>query len=231
MQIRAGCVALGAVLLTGCASYVTSSVTAFQDWNGSDRDRTYAFDHTPSQQNDLEQRAYEQLVDNELSTYGFKLTPIAQARYAVNIAFGQHETTGYAPQAAYGYGGWGGGWGRGGYGWGYGPWWGPPPIVDMPYPAYASQLTIRIQERASGREVYKVTARNVGDESALPRVMPYLVRSALFDFPMPNGTTRNVRVNVDKHAGGPAIGSNEVSATAVAQPAAAAPAPAVAVPQ
>jgi hypothetical protein len=214
------CVASGAVMLTGCASYVSSNVTAFQDWKGSDSERSYVFERSPAQQNDLEQRAYERLVGNELSTYGFRLTNRAAAHYAVRLAYGQRETTGYAPQAVplYAYGGWGGGWGRG---WGYGPWWGPPPIVDMPYAAVESQLVIRINDLASGQEVYKVTSRNVGDDPSLPRVMPYLVRSALFDFPMPNGTTRDIRINVDKQGSGPAplTGSNEVPVAATAVPA------------
>lgn len=211
MSIRSGLVAVVAVALTGCASYVSSNVTAFQDWHGSDRERTYMFDRGPEQQNDLEEQAYERLVSQELSLYGFQLTPAAQAHYAVNLAYGQRDTTGYVPQVAYGYGygyggfggfgdfgpGWGGGWGR--RGWGPGPWAPPPQVVNVPYAAFASMLMIRIKDLQSGREVYKVSVRHVGEQVPLPIVMPYLVRSALFTFPMENGATRDVKLPVDKN--------------------------------
>jgi hypothetical protein len=196
----AGLVMVGA-LLGGCASYVTSNVTAFQDWRGSDAQRTYVFQTDPARQNDLEEASYETLVAQTLSTYGFTQVPRAQAHYAVNVAFGQRETTGYAPQAIYPGGPfaydpvW-----RGRRGWGPSPFWAAPPtIVSLPYAASVSELTIRIKTLDDGKEVYKVTARHVGDATPLPVVMPFLVRSALFDFPMPNGTVRNVKLPADRH--------------------------------
>lgn len=208
--------------LSGCASYVTTNVTAFQDWHGSDRDLSYAFARSPAQQNDLEQQAYEQMVGEMLSTYGFKLTPQGQAHYAISLAYGQRDSTAYAPQAIYpgdAYGPWGG-WGmpRRGWGPGWGPgWYAPPQIVEMPYAAYASQLTIRMTDRVSGHEVYKVTANHVGGQVPLPVVMPYLVNSALAHFPMSDGT-RVIRINVDKR-GRPIGAPNEVSVSATASPA------------
>lgn len=219
--------------LGGCTTYMSANVTAFQDWQGSDRDRTYAFERAPAQENDLEQVAYEGLVDRELSTYGFqRVGPPGQAdgsaprgaagataRYGVSLSYGQRDTVAFAPQVldygglGLGFGGaWGGrgawGGGRGGaFGAGWGGW--GAPVVDLPYAASASQLTIRIRERASGREVYKVSARHDGEQTALPAVMPYLVRSALFDFPMPNGTSREVRLPLGKRV---ARAPNEVPA-------------------
>ncbi len=187
-------------LLGGCASYVTSNVTAFQDWRGSDAQRTYTFQADAAREDDLELRSYEKLVDETLSTYGFSQVPKGKAHYAVTLAFGQRETTGYAPQAIYP----GGPFGydpiwRGRRGWGVGPYWGAPPtIVNLPYAAGLSQLTIRINSLPDGKEVYKVTAQHVGDPTPLPIVMPYLVRSALFDFPMPNGTVRTVKLPADR---------------------------------
>ncbi len=227
MRIRSMLVAVVAVALTGCASYVSSNVTAFQDWQGSDRERTYTFDRGPEQQNDLEEQAYEQLVSQELSLYGFQPTPAARAHYAVNLAYGQRDTTGYMPQVAYGYDyggfggwgpGWGGGWGR--HGWGPDPWGAPPQVVNVPYAAFASMLMIRIKDLQSGREVYKVSVRHVGEQVPLPVVMPYLVRSALFTFPMENGATREVKLPVDKNGRvQPLIGAGTEVPVAGAMPA------------
>ncbi|MGN6666438.1 MAG: DUF4136 domain-containing protein, partial [Trinickia sp.] len=74
-------------------------------------------------------------------------------------------------------------------------------------PVFTHTLAIRITERASGKEVYNVTARNTDEESSLVRAMPYLVRSALADFPLGNGTVRTVRVRYDKRG---AVLTNEV---------------------
>ncbi len=77
-------------------------------------------------------------------------------------------------------------------------------------------LGLRITARATGREVYSVTARNVGEDPSLVLAMPYLARSALADFPLGNGVTRTVRIPVDQNGG---AASNEVAG--VAAPAAA----------
>jgi hypothetical protein len=92
--------------------------------------------------------------------------------------------------------------------------------VNQSYPIFTHLLGVRITERAAGKEVYNVTARNSGDESSLVRAMPYLARSALADFPLGNGVVKTVKIPLDKNGGA----SNEVVATGAAP--AAAPAPA-----
>jgi hypothetical protein len=76
-------------------------------------------------------------------------------------------------------------------------------------------------ERATGREVYKVTAVNSTDDASLYHAMPYLARSALADFPLGNGTVRTVTLPVDKNGG---IG-NETAASLDSTASGAAPAP------
>jgi hypothetical protein len=91
------------------------------------------------------------------------------------------------------------------------PWgpWGPFPTayVNQSYPIFTHLLGVRITERASGKEVYNVTARNSGGESSLVRAMPYLARSALADFPLGNGVVHTVKIPVGASAGT----SNEVA--------------------
>jgi Domain of unknown function (DUF4136) len=206
---------MGLLWLGGCTTYVQTQVAAFSDWQGSDATRTYAFTRTTEQQNSIEQKTYEAITASELSTHGFRQVPETDARYRVALAYSIRSdmvTVGqevYAdPWPMYGgfYGrgyGWGGGWG------GWGGWSYPTGYVDQSYPIFVNSLQIRITERDSGREVYKVNASNSGGEPSLVHAMPYLVRSALADFPLGNGTVRTVNIPFDKTGGV----SNEAAVT------------------
>lgn len=210
-----------AVTLSGCTTYVTTQVTAFSDWSGSDATRTYAFTRTAQQQNSIEQRTYEGLVANELETYAFRQTPVDRARYLVALTYGSHtDQMTVAQPVYYNYNPWPGPFWRPYDPWGpLGPF--PPTYVNQTYAVFTHSLGIRITERATGKEVYNVTARNAGDEPSLVRAMPYLVRSALADFPLSNGAVRTVKLPVDRHGG---VASNEVPVEPVAPAGPAAPA-------
>ncbi|SRR5258706_13506744 len=200
-----------AATLAGCTTYVTTQVTAFSDWSGNDATRTYAFTRTPEQQNNLEQSTYEQLVANELATLAFRRVDPSSARYLVGLTYSIRSDTVTVAQPVYYYNPW-----PGPYYWGrpMDPWgpWGPYPAgyVDQTYPVFTHSLGIRITERATGKEVYNVTARNAGGESSLVRAMPYLVRSALSDFPLGNGVVRTVKIPVNSGGAAP---SNEMAAS------------------
>ncbi len=215
-----------ATVLSGCTSYVTTQVTAFSDWSGSDATRTYAFQRTGPQQNNLEESTYEEIVANELATHAFNRVSPADARYFVAIGYGTRSDMAMVSQPAYYYNAWPGpyAWGRPIDGWGpWGPWgpYGPygGGYVSQSYPVFTQTLAIRITERASGKEVYNVTARSSGDEPSLVHAMPYLARSAMADFPLGNGVVRTVRIPVNQ--GG---ASNEVAAAPAAATVPAAPA-------
>ena len=217
------------VLLSGCTTYVTTQVTAFSDWSGSDATRTYAFTRADDQQNNLELSTYERLVGNELAAHAFRQVDTAQARYLVGLSYGIRSDMVTVAQPVY-YNPWPAPyWGRGAFD-PWGPWgpWGPAPMayVNESYPIFTHLLGVRITERVSGKEVYNVTARNSGGESSLVRAMPYLARSALADFPLGNGVVHTVRFPLDKNSGaGNEVGAG--SAAAASEPKApAAPAPA-----
>lgn len=218
---------LAALWLSGCTTYVQTQVTAFSDWSGSDATRTYAFARQGEQQNSIEQTTYETLVANELSKYNFRQTPDASARYQVALGYSVRgdlvtvrQPVYYDPWPMYGpygrpfWGPWGG-WGP------YGPW-GPTGYVDQSYPVYIHALQIRMTDRQTGREVYKVTAVNSTGDPSLYQAMPYLTRSALADFPLGNGTVRTVTLPVDKNGGI----SNETAASLTPSDRGVAPAPA-----
>ncbi|MFM0736627.1 DUF4136 domain-containing protein [Paraburkholderia xenovorans] len=207
------------VLLSGCTTYVTTQVTAFSDWSGSDATRTYAFTRTADQQNNLELTTYERIVANELATHAFRQVDAGAARYLVGLSYGIRSDMVTVAQPVY-YNPWPApywGWGRP-----FDPWgpWGPygpyaTAYVNQSYPVFTHLLGVRITERASGKEVYNVTARNAGEESSLVRAMPYLARSALSDFPLGNGVVHTVKIPLDKNGGA----SNEIGATPAAAPA------------
>ena len=206
-------------LLSGCTAYVHTQVAAFSDWSGTDATRTYAFARSAEQQNSIEQNTYEALVGNELATHAFRQVPDADANYKVELSYSirgdmitVRQPVYYDPWPMYG------GWYGRPYGWGgYGAWggWdmGPAGYVDQSYPVFVHALQIRMTDRASGREVYKVSASNSGGESSLLRAMPYLIRSALADFPLGNGTVRTVKIPLDKNGGA----SNETAVAAGTQ--------------
>jgi Domain of unknown function (DUF4136) len=208
---------LAGLALSGCASYVTSDVTAFSAWgsNGSDRERTYTFERNAAQRNSIEQSTYERLVADELSRYNFRQVDPGAAHYAVELEYGTHSGSVIVRQAVY-TDPWWPGWGPPGP---WGPWgpWGPfgpgtPTYVDQALPVFFHTLTIRMTERGTGKEAYKVTATTPSVQQSLPVSMPYLVRSALADFPLQNSTTRQVRLPADLRttaAGTSAKNSNE----------------------
>lgn len=202
-------IAATTALLSGCTTYVSTQVTAFSNWSGSDATRTYAFARTPAQQNSIEQATYEQLVANELDANSFRQVPSAAARYLVGLDYSIHGDTVTVSQPVYYGNPWPGPYWRPIGPWGpFGPF--PPDYVTQSYPVFTHMLGIRMTERASGKEVYNVTARNTDEEASLVRAMPYLVRSALSDFPLGNGVVRTVRIRYDKRG---AVLTNEVPVT------------------
>ena len=204
-----------AALLAGCTTYVTTQVTAFSDWSGSDATRTYAFTRAPDQNNNLEQATYEQIVANELALHAFRQVDERDARYLVALAWGMRSDTVTVSQPVYYYNPW-----PGPYYWGrpFDPWgpWGPfpPSYVNQSYPVYTHLLGIRIMDRVSGKELYNVTARNTDEQSSLVAAMPFLARSAMSGFPMGNGEVRTVKLPIDGKGGM----SNEVAAGSAAPP-------------
>ena len=203
-------IAATVTLLSGCTTYVSTQVTAFSNWSGSDATRTYAFARTAEQQNSIEQATYEQFVAGELETNAFRQAPTKDARYLVGLSYGTHSDTVTVTQPVFYGSPWPGPYWRPFNPWGpFGPF--PPDYVTQSYPVFTHTLGIRISERASGREVYNVTARNSSEDPSLVHAMPYLVRSALADFPLANGAVKTIRIPYDKRG---AVLTNEVPVAA-----------------
>lgn len=200
-------VGLAALWLAGCASTVTTEVTAFRDagWT-NDAPRTYAFDHAPQQEAQLDRQTYELWLSQALSGIGFEQAPSRQARYLVTMDYDAAPGFVRVAETVYPdpwYGPWGPYWGPyggyrpwGPYGWGPGYW--PPQTVVRDVPVTFSSLRVFFKDAASGRRVYQVTARNTTEGGSLAAVMPYMIRSAFTDFPGESGRPRRITLEVQK---------------------------------
>ncbi|MGN6668947.1 MAG: DUF4136 domain-containing protein, partial [Trinickia sp.] len=127
--------AVTTVLLSGCTTYVSTQVTAFSNWSGSDATRTYAFTRTSAQQNSIEQATYEQLVANELDAYAFRQVPSGDAHYLVGLTYSIQGDTVTVTQPVFYGNPWPGPFWRPIGPWGpYGPF--PPDYVTQSYPVF-----------------------------------------------------------------------------------------------
>lgn len=193
--------AVVSVLLAGCASTVTSQVTAFGDSPGLfDGPRTYALTRAAEQQNNQEHATYEQWLRARLSGDGFREQSSASARYLIGMTYGISQQVMrvaepvYDPMFAPGpWGPWGP-WGRP-WGW-YGYPYGAPAYIQRDYPYAVAGLQLRFVDRASGKEVYRVQASTSDAGSSLASAMPFLIDAALKQLPFPSGWTVNVEQKV-----------------------------------
>ena len=63
--------AAGALLLSGCATTLSSDVTAFNDWPADLTDKSYVFEMPGGKEDTLEYRNYLMVLGNELNRLGF----------------------------------------------------------------------------------------------------------------------------------------------------------------
>lgn len=190
--------------LSGCASTVSARVTSFQHWPGNAAGQAYRF--APVEANNLEQRAYQDVVRASIGATGLvEAPPGGAARFEVAFDYGvaQVQVMTRRPYDPYFYGGYGG-YGRfagpygrfWGPGFGWGGYWGPE-WVDVPVTAYRNTVNLRISDAAQGgAEVYRATASTLSDRPDLIRVMPYLMQSVFDNFPNNNGTDREIDYSV-----------------------------------
>lgn len=174
------------LLLGGCATTVTSQVTAFHDQTTFENPRTYAFQRAPAQQNNLEHQTYEGWLAPKLAAQGFVPASAHDAHYLVAMQYGVRQQFARVSQPVYDPMFAPGPWGP----WGpYDPWfWGPPAYIDTAVPITVKWLELRFLQRVSGKEVYRVSAQTA-DGDSLTTAMPYLINAALTQMPLPSGRT------------------------------------------
>lgn len=193
-------------LLAGCASQVVrTNVTAFHELPADFRNKTYVFERSAEQNNNLEYRNYENLVRAELNRLGFAEAPEGRAP-DIKVTVGYQVAVrdlrviepvvvgGGYPGPFYPHPYW-----RGYYGPFYDPFWYSPPIVqqrDTTYQIYNRQLKIAMADIKTGKRLYENTVVSEGTNPSLAAIMPYMIRSAFADFPGPNGVPRQVELKM-----------------------------------
>ena len=200
------CFAALMLLLGGCATVIRSDVTAFNEWPADLPNKSYVFERTAAQENDLEYKNYESLVGAELQRLGFAQpasADAAQLKVALKYDIASREVFASEPVVADPM------WGPyGPYGWGrpgfyspfYDPFWYGPQVVGQRtfnYQLFQRRLNITITSAINGKKLYDVTVTSEGKINSLPAVMPYLVRSAFTEFPGKSGVPHTVELKVD----------------------------------
>lgn len=200
--------ATASVLLAGCATQVvTSDVTAFHEWPVALQDKTYVFERTKEQDNNLEYRSYENMIRAELNQLGFQEASANRApELKVTFEYGikvRDVREIYPVVVSPGWPGpyWPGPyWRHGYYGPYYDPFWYGPPIVEQResnYEIYTRTLHILIARMSDGKNLYDTTVVSEGRNGLLPTIMPYLVRSAFADFPGKSGVSHRVELKME----------------------------------
>jgi len=200
------CFAALMLLLGGCATVIRSDVTAFNEWPADLPNKSYVFERTAAQENDLEYKNYESLVGAELQRLGFAQSAggaAPQLKVALKYDIASREVFASEPVVADPM------WGPyGPYGWGrpgfyspfYDPFWYGPQVVGQRtfnYQLFQRRLNITITSAINGKKLYDVTVTSEGKINSLPAVMPYLVRSAFTEFPGKSGVPHTVELKVD----------------------------------
>lgn len=199
------------ILLTGCATTIQSEVTAFHEWPSELRNKSFVFERKNEQENNLEHRAYENLVRAELLRLGLVESTNPQSaglKVALNYGINVRDVRVVEPVLLdpwYGSPFYGPRWrGHGYYGPFYSPYYSPfwyaPPIVQQRETRYQlanRQLKIGISQAADARKLYDVTVASEGTNTSLAAVMPYMVRSAFAGFPGKSGMPRRIELKMD----------------------------------
>lgn len=198
------------MLLSGCATTISSNVTAFNAWPADIADKSYAFEAPQGADDTLEYRNYQVLVAKELGKLGFQqVQDNQQPKLLVGMKFFTIDHPVRVLQSEDPFMGpyWGPGWGRYPY-WGYSRWayrpffydpyrFGPPMYVEERIKhQYQRQLRVTINN-SNGAKLYDVTVQNTSSVQATPYVMPALVQSAFTGFPGQNGVPRTIDITLE----------------------------------
>ncbi|WP_341319352.1 DUF4136 domain-containing protein [Paraburkholderia sp. IMGN_8] len=184
------CAALAAASLTGCAG-LNADVHTPNPAAALQGERTYAIARMPSQDASADHPQFEALLRDELAKNGFVEAAAQQAHYLLSIAYDTRPATvgvnaGDCAASACGRPA-------------------EPSFSLFGGRAYQHALTLRFFERASGKEVYKVSAMSSDRDADPQHAMPTLVKSALAKFPFDAPPDWRVKLRADQASGVPEV--------------------------
>jgi hypothetical protein len=186
------------MLMSGCASTIKTQVTPFHEWPNYVQDKTYVFERTKDQDNNLEYRNYESLVRGELARLGFEeASDVRSARLKASLGYNNRARDVRVVYPVVMDPFWYGPAWRGYYGPFYDPFWYGPPVVERreeSFQVFTRQLRFTLAQMSDGKKVYDTTVVSEGTNGTLAAVMPYMVRAAFTDFPGRSGVPRVVEM-------------------------------------
>lgn len=201
--------AAAVILLSGCASTISSQVTTFHEWPTDMKEKTYALEAAPGQEMNPEYNHYAELLRSKLLSQGFiESKDSGNSTLKVTMEYGtlltdmqlsspywslnndpfwqMHYSRVYR---------------RSGIFYPYyfgrpGSFYAAPEVSAVRY--FLHQLAVTITDRKSGKKLANI---KVSSEQANPEIsmsMPYLLESAFIEFPGQNGRTSNIELPVSK---------------------------------
>jgi hypothetical protein len=158
-------------------------------------EHSYALARSPLQDGNPDHTEYETLIRTELGKYGFADVNQQHAHYLLSIAYdtrlaavGVSSGTASTDCGQTGCGNSGEG-----------------SFSLFGRRSYQHSLTLRFFEQTNGREVYKVSAVNQDHDADPLHAIPYLVKSALAQFPFADHPDWRVKLRTDATGGGPQV--------------------------
>jgi hypothetical protein len=164
--------------LTGCAG-ISTDVRVTPPVAPLDGEHSYALARSPLQDGNRDHSEYETLIRAELNKYGFADVNQQRAHYLLSIAYDTRP-------AAVGVDG--------------------TPAGDSSFALfghrYRHSLTLRFFEQTTGHEVYQVSAASQDRDADPLHAIPYLVKSALAQFPYADHPDWRVKLRADSSQDG-----------------------------
>lgn len=173
--------ALLSTALAGCASPLPIGIGAYQDQFGGGK--TYAITPSAVPQSDAVQQAQQQSLAPALASHALGPAPMASADYLVTLGYANRDSSmvvhaqctlasDFSQACEY---------------------LGTPPTDFFGRKYYLHLLTIQFVERKSGNVRYQVTAAHFDRDPQGDNELHGLIACALTDFPLPNGTRRELK--------------------------------------
>jgi hypothetical protein len=176
--------------LTGCAG-VSTDVRASPTATPMQGEQSYALARSPLQDGNPDYTEYETLIRAELGKYGFADVAQQRAHYLLSIAYETRLAAvgvGSADCAQEGCSS---------------P--GEATFALFGRRSYKHSLTLRLFEQTNGHEVYKVGVVSQDHDADPLHAIPYLVKSALAQFPFADHPDWRVKLRADAAGGGPRV--------------------------
>lgn len=206
--LSATAISLG-MLLSGCATTFTGQVTTFHEWPQQLSSTSYIVERLPAQENNPEYKVYEEELRQQLGLHGFQevatgATPALKVnmQYATSPSEIQYSMP-WGPSMMDPY--WRLHFSRAYQFYPYSPYYFGSPFYMLRTSDvtvrryYLHQLEISISDFSNGNKLADIKASTEQLNPNITESMPYLIESALKNFPGQNGSTTNVEIPLNKN--------------------------------